>query len=153
MLRLFGKERFGDWWFTPHEMRQVVGHFGLDSRTVFEIGRSEGKGILHAGLAVRHEWGDSHPGHLGRFHAVRLRERLFAFAGAGDVAPDATQSSTLKPIRIVGRNGRQRGIQQVFLPAPKTYVDAFIQLGEHDTDTELAKIAAKLDHGPLYFES
>jgi len=143
LLRLFGKEMFGDWWFTPYEMRWVIRHFGLDGGTVFKIGRSKGEGILHAGLAVRHEWGDSHPGHLGRFHAVRLRERLFAFVGVGDVAPDATQSSTLKPIRITGRDGKQRGFLQIFLPAPKTYIDAFIQLGECDTDAELAKIAAK----------
>ncbi len=41
-------------------------------------------------------------------------ERLFVFAGAGDAAPDEAQSSALKPIRTVGRNGRQRGVQRVW---------------------------------------
>jgi hypothetical protein len=82
------KKRFGEWWSTPHELSTISDYFAR-SGPAFATGRAEGKGILHATLAVRHDWSGNSPQHLGRFLAVRLAESLKAYHGEGDHAPMA----------------------------------------------------------------
>lgn len=146
------KGRFGEWWFTPHEMKVVVDYFCRAPGRAFAEGRSAGKGILQATLAVRHGWGGYSPAHLGTFFIVRLREPLLAYFGETDDAPDATQTHNQKAMLILGTDGRQRRTRQIFLPNPNEYEGAFQDLGHHASDTHLSGAASKHDRGALYFE-
>jgi hypothetical protein len=154
LFRLFhdAKRRFGEWWFTAHEMKLVVDYFGRGAGSGFADGRTVGKGILHGVLAVRHEWGGSSARHLGEFFIVRLQDALLAYAGEGDEAPDTTQTQNLKPVLIIGADGQQRAVRQVFLPKTWEYTGAFLEMGRHPTDTHLPGAVAKHDRGAMYFE-
>ena len=87
----------------------------------FEEGRSGGKGILHATMAVRHDWSGNNPLHLGMFFAVRLSVEFKAYYGEGDHAPDESQTQVQKAVYIVDESGRQRRGRQVMLPGAGTY--------------------------------
>jgi hypothetical protein len=143
----------GEWWFTPHEMAQIIDYFGWEGPG-FSEGRAQGKGILQATFAVRHEWGARSPGHLGLVAAVRLIAPLKAFFGAGDVAPDASQKEVLKPVQIGDGAGSWRGVRQVYLPEAWTYQASFTVL-ERDipTDVNLIRVVKAHDSGPLPFET
>ena len=144
---------FGEWWFTPHEMAQVVGYFGRDG-PAFGEGRAQGKGILQATLAVRHEWGGNSPGHLGLLAAVRLTAPLKAYFGEGDAAPDASQRANLKPIHINDQAGRRRGVRQLFLPEAWAYQPSFAVIERNaSTDRDLARIARAHGGARLTFET
>jgi hypothetical protein len=142
----------GEWWTTPHELMKIYDYFARDG-AAFSDGRQQGKGILQAVLVVRHEWGQNSPDHLGLVAAIELKQGLKAMYGEGDVAPDASQKSNLKPIRLTDDLGRQRGVYQLFLPEAWNYASQFIVL-ERDcpTDSDLVRLAKRYDTGPLSFE-
>jgi hypothetical protein len=143
---------FGEWWFTPYEMVQVVEYFGRGG-PAFGEGRPQGKGILQATFAVRHEWGSNSPDHLGLVAAVRLASPIQAFFGEGDAAPDASQKQNLKPVFITDGSGLRRGVRQVFLPEAWTYQSSFTVLErECPTDVDVIRLARQHSSGPLPFE-
>ncbi len=125
VLRLYHDpaRRFGEWWWTPHEMNQIIDYFGRTG-AAFGEGRTQGKGILHATLAVRHDWAGATADHLGLLTVIRLSRPLEAYQGEGDVAPNAAQDRTLKPVQITDEHGRRRGCRQLFLPALWNYQSA-----------------------------
>lgn len=144
---------YGEWWFTPYEMAQVVKYFGRGG-AAFSEGRSQGKGILQAALAVRHEWGGCSPDHLGLVASVRLTTPLQAFFGEGDVAPDASQKQNLKPIFITDAQGRRRSARQLLLPEAYKYQPSFAVLErECPTDVNLIRLTDEHGRAPLPFEN
>ena len=90
---------------TPHCVdaagHRVAADRRLAGRPAFDEGRSSDQGILHATMAVRHDWGGNSPLHLGMFFAVRLASALKAYHGEGDHAPDASQTQVQKAVYIV----------------------------------------------------
>jgi hypothetical protein len=146
--------RFGEWWFTPHEMTLIADYFGVSSEG-FAIGRSAGKSIMHATLAVRHDWGGNSPDHLGRFLVIRLTAHLKAYHGESDHAPDASQRQVQKAVRIVDRTGRQRFARQVFLPKFWEFQACcqVLPLAADSTDADLMAAVARFGSGPLPFEA
>jgi hypothetical protein len=145
-------KKFGEWWFTPQEMHRVADYFAR-SGPGFTVGRSQGNGILHAVLAVRHDWSHNDPQHLGRFFAVRLGEPLKAYHGEADDAPNPGYGQMQKAARILGTGGEQRRVRQVFLPHPWEYKGAFSELGDHWTDAALLGAIERYRRSPLYFET
>ncbi len=145
------KKRYGEWWSTPYELSVISDYFGR-SGPAFAVGRPEGKGILHATLAVRHDWSGSSSQHLGRFLVVRLTESLKAYHGEGDHAPDASQGQVQKAVRIIDRSNRQRFARQVYLPRPWEYQQAFVLMHDDATDTGLLSALKTFGRGPLTFE-
>lgn len=143
---------FGEWWFTPHEMLRVIAYFGREGAAFVE-GRSQGKGILQATFAVRHEWGQNSPGHMGLVAVVRTVTPLKAFFGEGDVAPDASQKTNLKPVFIADERGLRRGVRQIFLPQAWTYQPSFSVIErEAMTDSDLIRLCRAYSPGPYPFE-
>jgi hypothetical protein len=145
------KKQLGEWWSTPHELCLISEYFAR-SGPAFAAGRTEGKGILHATLVVRHDWSGNSPQHLGRFLVVRLAEPLKAYYGEGDVAPDASQRQVQKGVLIIDRNKRHRRPRQVFLPKPWEYQQALPSIQEGDTDIGLLSALRAYGRGPLSFE-
>jgi hypothetical protein len=145
------KRKLGEWWFTPQEMQLVAEYFAR-SGPAFADGRKQGKGILHAVLAVRHNWGDHKPGHLGRFWVVQLREHLMAYFGEADDAPGSGQAAMQKAGRIAGSDGFQRRVRQIFLPKAWEYAESFSGLSEHLTDATLLRAIHEHRGSALYFE-
>lgn len=144
--------RFGEWWWTPHEMNQIIDYFGR-SGAAFGEGRTQGKGILHATLAVRHDWAGANPDHLGLLNVIRMTRLLEAYYGEGDVAPNAAQDQTLKPVQITDEHGRRRGCRQLFLPGLWNYQSAFVELQQGlSSDVDLTRIVRQYLTGPLPFE-
>ena len=111
---------YGEWWSTPRELGLVADYFGRRG-PAFDTGRDVGKGILHDALAVRHDWGNNSPDHLGLFFAVRLAAPLKAYHGEADHAPDASQTQMQRAGSIIDDTGRQRRVRQVMLPRPWDY--------------------------------
>jgi hypothetical protein len=111
---------YGEWWATPRELAVIAGYFGRGG-PAFDEGRSGGKGILHATMAVRHDWGGNSPLHLGMFFAVRLSAAFKAYHGEGDHAPDASQTQVQKAVYIIDASGRQRRGRQIMLPRAWEY--------------------------------
>jgi hypothetical protein len=111
---------YGEWWATPRELAVIAGYFGRGG-PAFDEGRSSGKGILHATMAVRHDWGGNSPLHLGMFFAVRLAAAFKAYHGEGDHAPDASQTQVQKAVYIIDASGRQRRGRQIMLPRAWEY--------------------------------
>ncbi len=153
LFRLFHdpKRRWGEWWSTPHELSLVSEYFAR-SGPAFAVGRTEGKGILHATLAVRHDWSGNSQQHLGLFLVARLTEPLKAYHGEGDHAPDASQKQVQKGVHIIDQSHRQRLVQQIFLPSPWEYQQAFVSIHEGTTDTGLQSALKTFRRGPLPFE-
>jgi hypothetical protein len=122
LIRLYHmpNKDYGEWWATPRELSVIADHFARGG-DAFDVGRPEGKGILHAVFAVRHDWGGHSPEHLGSFLVVRLSETLKAYHGEGDHAPDETYTKMQKVFRIFDETGRQRAARQVMLPKPWEY--------------------------------
>ena len=89
---------YGEWWATPHELAVIAGYFGRGG-PAFDEGRSGGKGILHATMAVRHDWGGNSPLHLGMFFAVRLSAALKAYHGEGDHGKKQHRGQKDQPVR------------------------------------------------------
>lgn len=144
--------RPGEWWFTPYEMKQVIDYFGL-SATGFTTGRAEGKSILHATLAVRHDWAGNSPRHLDQFVSIRLNEPLKAYYGEADHAPDAGHTDMQKAYKIIDANGRQRAVRQVYIPKLWTYRSSFTYMSHHPTDTVLVGAVERHRRAPLPFET
>lgn len=141
----------GQWWVTPFELAAISTYFAR-SGAAFAIGRAEGKGVLHATLAVRRDWAGAAADPLSRFVVVRLRETLSCWYGPGDDAPSSGQTSVQKVARIVDRSGRQRAVRQIFLPHAWKYASVFEVLREASTDEELLAVAQPLA-SPLPFET
>jgi hypothetical protein len=57
LFRMYHDARrdYGEWWATPRELAVIASYFGRGG-PAFDEGRSSGKGILHATMAVRHDW-------------------------------------------------------------------------------------------------
>jgi hypothetical protein len=106
---------YGEWWATPRELAVIASYFGRGG-PAFDEGRSSSKGILHATMAVRHDWGGNSPLHLGMFFAVRLAAAMKAYHGEGDHAPDANQTEVQKAVYIIDAGGRLRRPRQIMLP-------------------------------------
>lgn len=151
------KARFAGWWFTPFEMEAVIDYFARDG-AAFATGRMQGKGILHATLAVRHDWSGSPPSpdHLGRFVVIRLKRALKAYFGVADVAPSQDQRDSLKPIEITDRSGQRRRVRQLYFPAMLSYRaeydDLLGGLGAN-SDSDLIAAIRTYGEGRLPFES
>jgi hypothetical protein len=111
---------YGEWWATPRELAVIARYFGRGG-PAFDEGRASGKGILHATMAVRHDWGGNSPLHLGMFFAVRLSAAFKAYHGEGDHAPDASQTQVQKAVYIIDESGRQRRGRQIMLPQAWEY--------------------------------
>ena len=153
LVRLFHepKEMVGQWWSTPFELAELMAYFAR-SGPAFASGRPEGKGILHAALAVRHDWAGSIPVQLGQFVIVRLREALTAYYGEGDDAPHHDQRTNQKAVMILDSGGRQRVARQVYLPKAWRYAEAFESLATGVTDIDLPNAVRPLAV-PLPFEA
>jgi hypothetical protein len=117
LFRMYHDARrdYGEWWATPRELAVIASYFGRGG-PAFDEGRSSGKGILHATMAVRHDWGGNDPMHLGLFFAVRLAAAMKAYHGEGDHAPDANQIQVQKAVYIIDANRRLRRPRQIMLP-------------------------------------
>ena len=117
LFRFYQDDRgkYGQWWCSPHELALIIAHFGRGDGA-FDVGRTQGKGILQAILAVRHEWGGNSPLHMGSFIVVSATMPFKAYFGEGDHAPDATQTQVQKTAMIIDGAGRQRAARQIFLP-------------------------------------
>jgi hypothetical protein len=153
LLRLYHEtaRKFGGWWFTGCEMQRVLVHFGRSGPALAD-GRPAGEGILHAVLAVRHDWAAANPKQLGRLVAARLRDPLRAFFGEADDAPNPSFAENLSAQRIVLADGTQRRVRQLFLPHLRDYRGALLDLGSHDTDCALNGAVERYRQAPLYFE-
>lgn len=153
ILRLYHEvnRRFGAWWMTLHELDTIVQHFARGGDALAE-GRSEGRGVFQATLAVRHDWADGSPLHLSRFVLVQTLLPLQAYWGEGDVAPGADHKSTQKPVAINAPDGR-RPACQLFLPFCWTYqADALQTMQEGHTDSGLLAALDRFGAPPLDFE-
>ena len=111
LIRTYGGPKAtpdGQWWFTVCELQTLLSYAGHDD---LAQGRSQGRGLLHAFLAVlRVEWEST-----CEFYAVvALRRPLYAFHGEGDHALYAASGGQKAALMRV--NGRQRGMRQLFLP-------------------------------------
>jgi len=144
---------WGGWWFTTEEMLQIIDYFARDGQA-FAEGRPIGKGILQGTMAIRHDWANNSPLHLGLVTAVRTTCTLLAFYGEGKDAPNSSQTENLKPVVITDKSGLRRRARQLFLPKPGTYQSAFnlIEQGR-PTDSDLIRLVKKYDTGPLPFET
>jgi hypothetical protein len=143
---------YGEWWATPYELSVIVEYFGRGAGAIGE-GRQQGKGILHATFAVRHDWAQGTPLHLGTFLVARLNDPLKAYFGEGDHAPDATQKSVQKAIRIIDHTGNQRLGRQVFLPKAWTYKASFPRISGGTSDTDLLNTLRRTNTNRLPFET
>ena len=96
---------YGEWWATPRELAVIASYFGRGG-PAFDEGRASGKGILHATMAVRHDWGGNSPLHLGMFFAVRLSANLArlmpANLGGANTAPDSFRPRRFATIGMAG---------------------------------------------------
>jgi len=151
------KARFGGWWFTPREMQTVIEYFARDG-AAFATGRTQGKGILHAVLAVRHDWSGSppNPDHLGRFVVIKLKGALKAYFGVADVAPSQDQRDNLKPIEITDGSGQRRRVRQLYFPAMFAYradYDDLLSGLAANSDSDLIAAVGKYGTTRLPFEA
>lgn len=153
LFRLYNESerKLGEWWFTPHEMKQVVDYFARGGAG-FAEGREQGNGILHAVFAIRHDWVGNSPNQIRRFVVVRLRDPLQGYYGDRDDAPDKTQKQNQKPVSIVDDRSNRRFVRQLFIPRPWEYPVAFADLGSHSTDLVLIGAVLKHRRAPLSFE-
>jgi len=156
LIRLFHQpeRKYGEWWSTPHELQLVSNYFDAGS---LSADRRKGKSLLHAALAIRHDWaalpsGGNDPAHLRRFVIISLTEPLYAYHGEGDDAPGPRYADIQKAVPIID-NTRQRDVRQGFLPKPWTYTTASVDLGSYDTYIDLLGAIAKYRRGPMYFET
>lgn len=140
----------GEWWVTPYELSVIVAYFG---RSDLGTGRSSGKGIFHATLAVRHDWAKNSPLHLGRFVVARLAGSLKACHGEGDHAPDASYSTVQKAAYIIDHTGRQRKARQIFLPQAWTYKATLPVVDQGMSDMDLAGALGRVSSARLPFET
>jgi hypothetical protein len=145
------KRRAGEWWSTARELQVIVSYFAREG-PAFAGGRMEGKGILHATLAVRHDWSKDDPGHLGRFWFARTAAPLRAYYGEGDHAPDSTQTQIQKVMQIIDETQKQRPARQLFFPEARTYGSAFVELTDGASDTELSSALKRFPGSRLPFE-
>lgn len=144
------KKDIGDWWVTPYELSVIVAYFG---RSDLGAGRSGGKGMFHATLAVRHDWAKNSPLHLGRFVVAQLAGSLKACHGEGDHAPDASYSTVQKAAYVIDHTGRQRKVRQIFLPNAKDYATALPIVGRGMSDLDLAAALGRVNSNKLVFET
>lgn len=162
LFRFFHRtdRKFGEWWSTAHELASVLDHFAREGPAL-AAGRSEGKGVLHAAYAVRHDWSkdgavpgsEASTDHLGRFICGRTLTSLSAYYGDGDDAPSADKTSVQKAVRILGKGGSQVRVRQLFFPSCCKYQDKFgLYIEDGCTDTELLNAVRKYQSGPLAFE-
>jgi hypothetical protein len=156
LFHLTGRE-FGEWWLTVHELTAVYNYFGRDGPAA-AVGRIEGKGILHAVLAVRHDWSQADPAgkpsaeHLGWFVCASPVTPLTAYYGEGDDAPSDNRKEIQKAAKIVGKAGAQVGVRQLFFPQCWDYKDQFTIIDTGWTDSGLSSAVRKHNKGPLPFE-
>jgi hypothetical protein len=144
LVRLFKPgTQYGDWWSTPYELRRLVEHFAR-GRDLFSTGRAEGRGVLHATLAVLPHWSG-----LTEFWIAALSEPLYAYYGEGDAAPKDGRSN--KPVGILV-NGVQRRVRQLYIPHAAACKDVFKAVTHGATDTALFPALSKRQEPPLSFE-
>jgi hypothetical protein len=143
---------YGEWWATRHELSTIAEYFGRGAGA-FGEGRVQGKGILHATFAVRHDWAANTPLHLGTFLVARLNEPLKAYHGEGDHAPDASQAHVQKAIRIIDHTGRQRIGRQIYLPKAWLYKASFPSVYRGQSDMDLINALTVHNTARLSFET
>jgi len=150
-------EEFGQWWSTANELAAVFDHFAREGSSA-AVGRTAGKGILHAALAVRHDWSEPKGGgkpsadHLGRYVCARLKVPLTAYYGEGDDAPSDNQKGIQKAVKILSKSGSQVGVRQLFFPECWKYAQNFSVVDSGYTDSGLQNALRKHMTGPLPFE-
>ncbi len=138
LFRIYYKpDDFGEWWFTPHELARIRGHFGLSMEALM-AGRKTGRSMMHGVLALLGEWYGHSPAQLSRFHLAVTTKPLNALYGCGREAWSEDFSRTLKPVRLDGG----KTARQVYLPRAWTYRDAFSLLTGADADAETGLIRA-----------
>lgn len=152
LFRLYhdSRRRFGEWWFTPYEMKQVLDYIGIAGAVTME--RAEGKSYLHALLAVRHDWSNNSPRHLDQFVSIRLNEPLKAYHGEADHAPSTGYTDMQKAHRFIDTHGVQRCMRQIYLPKLWEFQAAFTYMSHYPTDTVLNGAVERHRRGPLPFE-
>ncbi len=153
LFRLYhdSRRRFGEWWFTPYEMKQVLDYIGIKGAVTME--RAEGKSYLHKMLAVRHDWSNNSPRHLDQFVSIRLNAPLKAYHGEADHAPDSGYNDMQKAHRFIDRHGVQRYMRQIYFPKFWQFQAAFTYMSHYPTDTVLNGAVERHRRGPLPFES
>lgn len=162
LYRLFhlSDRKYGEWWSTAYELSKIFSYFGREGLSA-ATGRSSGKGILHATLAVRHDWSiadkTDHKGrpssyHLGQYLCATPIEAISAYYGPGDDAPSDNGNNTQKAALILTESGAQVRARQLFLPQCWNYLEKLEVLDEGDTDTNLMNSINKHLKGRLEFE-
>ena len=159
LFHLSGRE-FGEWWSTAYELARIFSYFGRKGLSA-ATGRSSGNGILHATLAVRHDWSLTNKGdpnekpvsdHLGRFLCVTSLAPMSAYYGPGDDAPSADKKTIQKAALILTEGGAQVRARQLYFPDCWAYRDKFSILATGSTDTGLISAINKHNPGRLAFE-
>lgn len=162
LYRLFhlNDRKYGEWWSTAYELSRIFSYFGREGLSA-ATGRSSGKGILHATLAVRHDWsiadtkdlrGRPSSHHLGQFLCATPIESITAYYGPGDDAPSDNKQNVQKAALILTESGNQVRARQLFIPKCWEYVEKFNVIDEGATDTNLISSINKHLKGRLEFE-
>jgi hypothetical protein len=91
--------------------REAIFRFEYFARSgpAFAEGRQTGNGILHAALAIRHDWARNDPGYLHQLVVIRLSEPLYAYHGEAAEAPDRVPSQCSKG----GANHQRKGRPEI----------------------------------------
>jgi hypothetical protein len=148
LIRLFTRldadKAFGDWWNTPHEIRNVLEHLGINDANLGALG------LFQVMLGLLPWWNDADV-----FNVVELRRPLYAFHGGGAEAVGRRRvlgEIVRKPGLIVDRNGQQRGVRQLFVPEFRTSGEFTILACGLPVAGNLASVARRYDSGPALFE-
>ena len=144
LFRVFkAGDGMGQWWMTAAELRALMDHIG---HTDLAMGRTEGKGALHAFLAI----------HIAEFDntceffvTARVAKPAYAFYGEGDHLLGAKAGRKAPKITVAGR---QRGMCQVFLPSLWEYKSALAIGAPQRVENQLANTLARTSTINLSFE-
>ncbi len=149
LFRLYGDKAQWDgrWWVTPFELSQIIDHFGHHD---VRAGRRDGKGMLHASLAVlAQEWRNS----MRHFCVVELAGAFKAFYGEGDHALLGSEHGRKVALLRDQRTGTQKAARQLFLPGLRDFTaDVTVHVQRGMTDSALASNLRRFRRAPLYFE-
>lgn len=161
-----GNERdFGGWWSTTAELKRVFDYFGVSpfalanqrsGNTLQGLKpKQRNRTVLNAILAVRSEWMSKGTEglQLGSWRLCAVKDPVLAFHGpAYPTVIKGDYSDFLKPLLISDR-GRQRAVNQLFIPAPYKYRDAFDDKMAGDVDGGLRALVGIIQRAaPQSFE-
>ena len=142
---------FGEWWFTPFELRRICEHFGCDTSALL-FGRNVGLSAFHGAFALLKEWYGNSPNQLSDVNVVQLTQPLFAVYGHGAPANSENYQRTLKPIRFAD----SKTARQVYIHDCHKYRATMIRLTPEFTQTDAMfghpKASSSLTGPPKSFE-